>query len=165
MTFKRAADVGEVGGASARGVTAEDPEPLPLVGVALAEARGLVPLKAGMAWMTMLIDPFPPFTASDDGFADAGALVGAGMALVAASGAAAAALRLSGLGLAVVGCTTTGRVALGVGLRTELVPIVRACVELASLVAFSRICFCFSSSFARIGTKSSGIGLLSCRTM
>jgi hypothetical protein len=42
---------------------------------------------------------------------------------------------------------------------------VRACVELASLVALSRICFCFSSSLARIGTKSSGIGLLSYGTM
>lgn len=48
LTFKRAADVGEVGGTSVRGVTAEDPELLPLVGVALADARGLFPLKAGM---------------------------------------------------------------------------------------------------------------------
>ena len=40
-------------------------------------------------------------------------------------------------------------------------PICRACVELASFVDFSRICFCLSSSLANIVTKSSGIGLLS----
>jgi len=158
LTFKRAADVGEVG-ASVRGVTAEDPELLPLAGVALAEARVLAPLKAGMGWMTMLIDGFPGFAVSVDGFEAAGGLTGAGMTLVAADGAAA--LRPSGPALAILGWATTGRVALGVGLRMELVPIVRACVEVASLEAFSRICFCFSSSFARIGTKSSGMGLLS----
>jgi len=47
LTFRRATAVGEVG-ASVRGVAEEDPELLPLVGVALAEARGLLPLNAGM---------------------------------------------------------------------------------------------------------------------
>ena len=162
LTFNRAADVGEVG-ASVRGVTEEDPELLPLAGVALAEARGFAPLKAGMGWINILIDPFPPFAISDDVFAEAGAFAVAGIAFVTPD-VAAGTLRPSGPGLAVAGCATTGRVALGVGLRTELTPIVRACVELASLLALSRICFCFSSSLAKIGTKSSGMGLLSCKS-
>jgi hypothetical protein len=40
-------------------------------------------------------------------------------------------------------------------------PMLRACEDEASLLALSRMAFCFSSSLARIGTKSSGIGLLS----
>jgi len=159
LTFKWAADVGEVG-TSIRGVTEVDPELFPLAGVAFAEARGLLPLKAGMGCMNMLIDPFPPFALSTGGFIEAGAFAGAGMGLVVPDGAAGT-LRPSGAALAVAGCATTGRVALGVGFRTELTPIVRAWVELASLEALSRICFCFSSSLAKIGTKSSGMGLLS----
>jgi hypothetical protein len=125
LTFKRAAvAVGEVG-ASVRGVAVEDPELVPLAGVGFAEARGLFPLKAGIGCMTMLIDGLPPFALSVDGFAEAGALGGAGVALAVDDGIAAA-LRPSDPGLAVAGCTITGRVALGVGLRTELTPIVRA---------------------------------------
>lgn len=41
-------------------------------------------------------------------------------------------------------------------------PMTRACPDSASLVAFSRIWRCLSSSFARIVTRSSGIGLFSC---
>lgn len=41
-------------------------------------------------------------------------------------------------------------------------PIARAFSETESDFVFSRICFCFSSSFVRIGTRSSGIGFLSC---
>lgn len=43
----------------------------------------------------------------------------------------------------------------------ELLAALRVCVARTSAIAFSLIAFCFSSSFARIGTKSSGIGLLS----
>jgi len=42
-------------------------------------------------------------------------------------------------------------------------PMARAWDDAASLLAFSLIARCFSSSFARIGTRSSGIGLFSCR--
>ena len=41
-------------------------------------------------------------------------------------------------------------------------PMARAFSETASDLVFSRICFCFSSSFVKIGTRSSGIGFLSC---
>ena len=44
-------------------------------------------------------------------------------------------------------------------------PIARALSETASVFVFSRICFCFSSSFVKIGTRSSGIGFLSCDWM
>ena len=37
----------------------------------------------------------------------------------------------------------------------------RFCAARASAMAFSRMAFCFSSSFARMGTKSSGMGLVS----
>jgi len=40
-------------------------------------------------------------------------------------------------------------------------PMERACVDAASWEDFSRISFCFSSSLARIETRSSGIGLFS----
>lgn len=110
--------------------------------------------------MDMLMDPFPvAFEGSDVGLVAASALAAAPAAFDAGAGAA---FRVpSGPSLAVAGCATTGRVAFGVGFSTELTPIVRAWVELASLVALSRICFCFSSSLAKIETRSSGIGLLS----
>jgi hypothetical protein len=41
------------------------------------------------------------------------------------------------------------------------VAIARAPEEEASSADFSLICFCFSSSLASIGTRSSGMGLLS----
>lgn len=156
LTFNRAAAVGEVGGNSPRGVAEEEAEALvPLVVGALAAGRGLAPLKGGMGCINILTDPFPVgFVASAEGLAEAGVL--AGVAVLPGTTAG-----LIGACLAVVGCATTGRVALGVGLRIELVPMVRAWVELASLLAFSLICFCFSSSLARMGTKSSGMGLFS----
>lgn len=39
--------------------------------------------------------------------------------------------------------------------------MLRAWVEVASFDDFSRIARCFSSSLARMGTRSSGMGLLS----
>jgi len=41
-------------------------------------------------------------------------------------------------------------------------PMARAVSETESDFVFSRICFCFSSSFVKIGTRSSGMGFLSC---
>ena len=43
----------------------------------------------------------------------------------------------------------------------EDTPMARACADCASAADFSLILRCFSSSLARIGTRSSGIGLLS----
>ena len=42
-------------------------------------------------------------------------------------------------------------------------PMARAWENAASLLAFSLIACCFPSSFARIGMRSSGIGLFSCQ--
>jgi hypothetical protein len=42
---------------------------------------------------------------------------------------------------------------------SEEEPMARASAQAASFVDFSRICFCLSSSLARMETKSSGIGL------
>lgn len=52
-----------------------------------------------------------------------------------------------------------GGLAAGVALSAAVAPIARACVDEASLVDFSIIARCFSSSLARIFTRSSGIGL------
>lgn len=115
--------------------------------------------------MTILIDPFPDdgFEASTTGgFTGAAGLAAGGAAFAVPGWAVTTALPLPTTGFADEDCATTGRLLLGVGFKTELTPMVRACVEEASLVAFSRICFCFSSSLARIGTKSSGMGLFSC---
>lgn len=43
-------------------------------------------------------------------------------------------------------------------------PMARAVSETASDFVFSRISFCFSSSFVKMGTRSSGIGFLSCNS-
>jgi hypothetical protein len=58
--------------------------------------------------------------------------------------------------LAVVG---VGGLAAGVALSAAVAPIARACVDAASFVDFSMIARCFSSSLARIFTRSSGMGL------
>lgn len=107
----------------------------------------------------MLMPPFPVALGSDEGLVAAAVLAGAAVGLEAPAGAAAT---FEAPDLPATGWATTLRGGLpGVGFSTELMPIVRAESELASLVAFSRICFCFSSSLARIETRSSGIGLLS----
>ena len=53
----------------------------------------------------------------------------------------------------------TGGLVAGVALSAAVAPMERACVEEASLVDFSMIARCFSSSLARIFTRSSGMGL------
>jgi hypothetical protein len=70
----------------------------------------------------------------------------------------------AGVGFAVAGTILLElevgmRDTLGEALRVAVTPMARAVVEAASTEAFSRICRCFSSSLARIGTKSSGMGL------
>lgn len=52
-----------------------------------------------------------------------------------------------------------GGLAAGVALSAAVAPIARACVDEASLVDFSMMARCLSSSLARILTRSSGMGL------
>jgi hypothetical protein len=52
-----------------------------------------------------------------------------------------------------------GGIAAGVALSAAVAPIARACVDEASLVDFSMMARCLSSSLARILTRSSGMGL------
>ena len=113
----------------------------------LAEVVTLaVPLGTGGVSMVVLL-----FVAAV-GFAVAVLVVGVAPLL------AAAALRPStSLEIVVGALLPTGDTALTV----ETTPITRALEDVASLVDFSRICRCFSSSLARIETKSSGIGLFS----
>jgi hypothetical protein len=58
-----------------------------------------------------------------------------------------------------LGTVGVGGLAAGVALSAAVAPIARACADPASLVDFSMIARCFSSSLARILTRSSGIGL------
>ena len=110
--------------------------------------------------MYMLIVGFPFVLPGSDGLADTLEVdadeVGAGAFAEAAADFRAP----SGATLADTGICGT-RETLGDGLSVPTAPMVRAVAEVASCVALSRICRCFSSSLARIGTKSSGIGLLS----
>lgn len=76
-------------------------------------------------------------------------------------------LSAGGAGLTVaLGASLTGA-CFGVtaaGEGTAFGPIERFELARTSALAFSIIAFCFSSVFARMGTKSSGIGLLSYKT-
>lgn len=64
-------------------------------------------------------------------------------------------------GLAGAAGDPSARDAEGETVRVAEVLIARACEDSASFVDFSLIWRCFSSSLARIGTRSSGMGLLS----
>ena len=55
--------------------------------------------------------------------------------------------------------TVGGLITVGVALSAAVAPIARACVDAASLVDFSMMARCFSSSLAIIFTRSSGMGL------
>jgi hypothetical protein len=54
-----------------------------------------------------------------------------------------------------------GGLAAGVALSAAVAPIARACADPASLMDFSLMARCLSSSLARICTRSSGMGLFS----
>lgn len=111
---------------------------------------------------------------ADDFMAASGACAGFVTAEAFCMGAAEGAATLAAVAFAVgagaiilragsapfVAADGTARVALA---ATTDAPMLRAPDEDASFVAFSRIAFCLSSSLARMGTRSSGIGLLSCR--
>jgi hypothetical protein len=130
-----------------------------------------------MAWMNMLIAGFAGVdvfagwaalivetgVAVTVGFAVAGGVaVVAAIVLIVLEGVGVVGTFLDESGLSFASCWEGSRAALGAALVAADVLILRAPTDEASLLALSRICFCFSSSFARIGTKSSGIGLLSC---
>ena len=107
-----------------------------------------LPLNGGIAWMTIGILFDPSFPA-------------AGFAVLAALPAAAAGGFADAGGLAGAAGDPSARDAEGDTVRVAEVLIARACEDSASFVDFSLIWRCFSSSLARIGTKSSGMGLLS----
>ena len=133
------------------------------------------PLNGGIVWMTMLI------------FFEVVPSAGLAVAAVAAAAEAAAALAIfCALAAVIDACALLDAIlepsACVIGLRFDSeflapatgkprdavvgleAPMARAWEEAASLLAFSIIARCFSSSFARIGTRSSGIGLFSCRS-
>lgn len=131
------------------------------------------PLKGGIVWMTMLI------------FFVAG--LSAGLAAVAAAAAEAAATLAIFCALAavidawtlleaifdpsacVIGLRVESEFLVATGKPREAVvgleaPMARAWDDAASLLAFSLIACCLSPSFARIGTRSSGIGLFNLKS-
>jgi hypothetical protein len=115
------------------------------------------PLNGGIGCMYILTEFFLP---SSLGFVAMGFTTEADVPATGAFGMA------GGAGVAFVEAGTTlldvevgMRDAPGEALRVAVTPMARALVETASTEAFSRICRCFSSSLARIGTKSSGMGL------
>ena len=130
------------------------------------------PLNGGIGCINMLIRfplPSPVFAVADDAAADDVAademlleLFGTGVPGLPEAAAAAAALAPA----AVDAIRFTLRLGAGAppaAAATVLdTPIARAWCDSASLTDFSLILRCFSSSLARIGTRSSGIGLLSC---
>ena len=175
LTFSRAAlaAVGEtgtveppVGGAGLRlplGLGVPVPEGVPLVDVAGVPAF-LLPLNGGIAGITIGI-----FLSTD---ASAGLVVVVTLDALPVLGGGATA----GGGVApttalvdkacVAGLRTASGTLAGIPRDADVglvAPIARALVEDASRSDLSFIAFCFSLSFARIGTKSSGIGLLSCK--
>ena len=62
-------------------------------------------------------------------------------------------------GVTLLGTVGVGGLTAGVALSAAVAPIARACADPASLLDFSTIARCLSSSLARILTRSSGMGL------
>jgi len=156
FTFRRFIAVGESGLFAPDGATALARTPPTLAdGGTEGVADERLPLNGGMGGMTMLI----LFWASDVLVPAADFCAPTFMVeAFTAAGWAAGGLADPGTLLAIPpgARLTTGEVP-----AVAAVPMARACEDSASLVDFSRICLCFSSSFARMGTRSSGIGLLS----
>ena len=117
------------------------------VGAGAALAR--LPLNGGIAWMTIGILFVP-------------SLLAAGFAVPAAALPAAAAGGFAEAGgFAGAAGDPSARDTEGETVRVAEVLIARACADSASFVDFSLIWRCFSSSLAKMGTRSSGMGLLS----
>ena len=153
FTFSLFCAVGEsgLGAGFAAPFVAADATGCSGVGATAVEAR--LPLNGGMGWINMLIFFVSPgLLGAVDVFCidEPAADDPAGFAAVAARLASTPAL--PGAGMA----RTPGAAA--IVLET---PIERALVSSASRVDFSLIARCLSSSLARIGTRSSGMGLLS----
>ena len=134
-----------------------DPEPFVVACVAVLDCCDAVcdflPLKGGMGWMTMLIlGPFVGAVAAVFVLTTEGLLTSFEDELVPDTLPEVDVATL----LEVVG---TGGLVAVVALRAAVAPMVRACAEVASLVDFSIMARCFSSSLARIFTRSSGMGL------
>jgi hypothetical protein len=137
----------------------------PLAGEAPDCGREDLPLNGGIAWMNILAVGFDGavFTAGSDefvGFEGAATfcVVTEATRLFVAVLVGASGRRLKSV-LILDGGTWVPREALA----AVAAPMLRACADEASLLALSRMARCFSSSLARIGTRSSGIGLLSCQ--
>lgn len=113
-----------------------------------------LPLKGGMAWMTMLI--LAPLVGAVTGVL---ALTTEGL-LTSFEDDELVPDTLPDVDVAtLLEVAGTGGLVVGVALSAAVAPMERACVEAASLVDFSMIARCFSSSLARILTRSSGMGL------
>lgn len=119
------------------------------VGAGAGAAPTRLPLNGGIVWMTIgiLLAPSLPATS----FA---------VLLAVLPAAATGGFAVDG-GLAGAAGDPSARDAEGDALSVAEVLIARACEDSASFVDFSLIWRCFSSSLARIGTRSSGMGLLS----
>ena len=159
FAFSRfAAVVGEVGGAAAALAA------MPFV--CGADGRALFPLNGGIAWIYILMVAFPLVFPGSAGFVVAGDFALEGIAGAVGAAARGFAEAAGGAGLRV---TSGETLAEACGIRDALdevfkdpgSPIARAVKEDASREALSRICCCLPSSLARMGTRSSGMGLFS----
>jgi len=161
FAFSRFRVVGEVGAAAALAIVVA-----PFV--CGAGDRALLPLNGGIGWIYILMVAFPLVLPGSAGFVIAGNFVleGTGVAVIAT-----AANGFAGVFAGVVGLRATSGATLAVDcgirealdevLRDPASPMARAAVEDASREVFSRICCCLPVSLARMGTRSSGMGLLS----
>lgn len=133
------------------------------------------PLYGGIVWMTMLIffEVVPSglavvVVAAAAAAAEAAATLAIFCALAAVIDAWALLEAILDPSACVIGLRVESEFLATVKPREAVVgleaPIARAWDDAASLLAFSLIIRCLSSSFARIGTRSSGIGLFSCRS-
>lgn len=114
-----------------------------------------LPLKGGMVWMTMLI--LAPLVGAVAGVL---VLVTEGLPTSFEDEFVPDTLpEVDVATLLLLDVVGTGGLVAGVALSAAVAPMVRACAEVASLVDFSTIARCFSSSLARIFTRSSGMGL------
>jgi hypothetical protein len=136
-----------------------EPEPEAFVVACVAALDGcdavcdFLPLKAGMGWMTI------PILAPLVG-AVTGALLLTTEGLLTSFEDELVPDTLPEVDVAtLLEVAGTGGLAAGVALSAAVAPMERACAEAASLVDFSMIARCFSSSLARIFTRSSGMGL------
>jgi hypothetical protein len=115
----------------------------------------LFPLKGGMGWINIGFAEVGGFVESVEVFGVlAAAFVGVGLA-----DAGVAFREDSAAIFEADNCTLRGTAREAAAVFSDEVPMARASADAASLVDLSLICFCLTSSFARMVTRSSGIGL------